>query len=737
MAKIENFVDALEAYLAQQGKGGNYLANKLTSLFENKTSPLNLNDGPLKNFGERLKDFNKNTKKLNDFVEKLTDKVKDLNKQLKIKTFTALDNSVSDFSNNLSGMAFPSFQSLDQSIQDFSNKISSFSLPKISGITFPSLTGFKKTLDSLLTRMRDFRDSIKVGVMNTFINNIKNMNALTRKINTVLGNTNNTKSTRGKNSVVDVNIVGIDSAIKSFLSNVLKKAGTVNNIVDQKDKDKEEGSIVGKIIKGIIGTVALLAGIGFLSKFLDTPMGKAIGNAFGNMKNAFIKMLKPFLEKLFDYSMEGLHALFYDLPKYFLKQTFNFFGLKEKLGKENEGLAVLLTKGIYYGVKKLFFTISDKFTLSAFSKVTAILKPLFTKPIEFIGKVFSDIGTKMFGSLTAPLKVISNYFTVVKNSSATALSKFTTVFKSFLPKIGIIPQQLLKFVSGIFSGGGTFKFVGSFMKLGGGSIFKLVGAMFKNIAKKIPLIGGLISFKDAYDRFKKGDIAGGLISIGSGIASFFPGIGTAISIGLDVLNAFLDREGKNGKATPKTKINDWFSSVYNKLMSGVDWFLGLIGDILSALNPVNWAKGIWNWFTGEKEKLDENLEKGKKPVEYNPVANAKNFPSQNSTTRWDMPQKVNDARVSNSKVVIPSSSDDVVMAKRGGPFDEAFKEMNEKLDALISVFAQGTQLIANTTIQGSASVAQAVAANSGKQPIILGGSDPIADFRERANKSVR
>lgn len=736
MAKIENFVDALEAYLAKQGKGGNYLANKLTSLFDDKTSPLNLNSGPLKDFGDKIKDFNKNAKKLNDFTEKLSDKIKDLNKQLKLKTFATLDNSVSDFAYNLSSMAFPSFQALDKSIQDFSNKISSFSLPAVSGIKFPSLTGFKKTLDSLLTRMRDFRDSIKVGVMNTFMNNIKNMNALTRKINTVLGNINNQQSTRGKNPVVDVNIVGIDSSIKSFIINALKKQtppiiNNVNNI-----KDKEEGSIVGKVIKGIIGTVALLAGIGFLSKFLDTPMGKAVGNAFGNMKNAFIKMLKPFMEKLFDYSMEGLRAFFIDLPKYFLKQTFNFFGLKEKLGEENEGLAVLLTKGIYYGVKNLFFKMTDKFTFGAFSKLTALVKPIFTKPIEFIGKVFSDIGTKIFGNITRPIEKVYRAFARIGTSSGGALTKVIDTVKGIFT---FLPKQILKFVSGLGfgAGGGVAKVFGSIAKLGGGSIFKLVGAMFKNIAKKIPFIGGLISFKDAYDRFKKGDIAGGLISIGSGIASFFPGIGTAISIGLDVLNAFLDRKTEGGKTSKLGAIGDMLKPLWDGFIEGVKGFFGIIGDILSWLNPLSWGKKLWNWFTGEKEKLDENIEKGTKPVEYNPVANAKTSPVQSSTTRWDMPQKVNDARVSNSKVVIPSSSDDVVMAKRGGPFDEAFKEMNEKLDVLISVFAQGTQLIANTTIQGSASVAQAVAANSGKQPIVIGGSDPIADFRERANKSVR
>jgi hypothetical protein len=452
------------------------------------------------------------------------------------------------------------------------------------------------------------------------------------------------------------------------------------------------------------------------------------------MKNAFIKMLKPFLEKLFDYSIEGLRAFFIDLPKYFLKQTFNFFGLKEKLGAENEGLAVILTKGIYYGLKKLFFGIANTFTLGGFSKLkNYLLKPFLSiggqiGKLEKLGDIFYRLGSNV--------SAIPRYIKVLSKSSVVLKSAFYIMEKTFSALL-YVPKLIWNFFSNMgFGVGKITKGIGAIAKIGGGSIMKLIGAGLKGIAKRIPFIGALISFKDAYDRFKKGDIIGGLISIGSGIATFFPGIGTAIAIGLDVLNAFLDREGKDGKPSTKTKINDWFSSVYDKLMSGVDWFLGLMGDILSALNPVNWAKGIWNWFTGEKEKLDENIEKGKKPVEYNPVADTKTTPTQNSTTRWDMPQKVGDARISNNKLVIPSSDDDVVMAKNGGPFDKAFKEMNEKFDTLISVFAQGTQLIANTTIQGSASVAQAVSTSSGKSSIIVGGNDPIADFRLRANKSV-
>jgi hypothetical protein len=77
------------------------------------------------------------------------------------------------------------------------------------------------------------------------------------------------------------------------------------------------------------------------------------------------------------------------------------------------------------------------------------------------------------------------------------------------------------------------------------------------------------------------------------------------------------------------------------------------------------------------------------------------------------------------------------MAKNGGPFDLAFREMNQKLENLLVIFAQGTELIANSTIQGSSSVVQAVVSTGGKQsPVMIGGSNPIADFRERANKSV-
>jgi hypothetical protein len=187
-----------------------------------------------------------------------------------------------------------------------------------------------------------------------------------------------------------------------------------------------------------------------------------------------------------------------------------------------------------------------------------------------------------------------------------------------------------------------------------------------------------------------------------------------------------------------------FAPLYNKIK---DFVLGTVNFIINIFDYIK------NWMTNKFNELknylyDQAYEKvydaastiynpGYAPPTDKEIEAFKESQRKIKEKRSNLqPVNVGDARISNNKLVIPSSDDDVVMAKNGGPFDKAFKEMNEKFDTLISVFAQGTQLIANTTIQGSASVAQAVSTSSGKSSIIVGGNDPIADFRLRANKSV-
>ena len=611
-------------------------------------------------------------------------------------------------------------------------------------IKFGSLTSFKITMDSFLKRIRDFRDSIKVGVLNTFFNNIKSLNVLVRKLKGNLGTSPIEKATSSPSSIIDVRLVDISDSVKKFLLNLKGKGTTV---VQRKDKDdKESGSLIGKIIKGIIGTIALVAGVGFISQFLDTPIGRILKPTMGKMMDRFIEFLKPFAKKLIDYSIEGLKVLFFELPKYFLKQTFNFFGLKEILGKENEGLAVLLTKGIYYGVKSFFVKTLNNFSFGGFSKLLKFIKPLIDFVPTTLGKLFSKIGGELMGTLAKPFSTLKNSFNIVKGSATTIVGKISGFFSVFK----MIPTTIMKFFSnmGFGAGGGISKVIGSVAKLGGGSIFKLLGTMFKNVAKRIPFIGGLISFKDAYDRFKKGDYTGGLISIGSGIASFFPFIGTAISIGLDVLNAILDNKSTSSGQSKGNIIMDFAGSILTKITDGIGGFLKSIWDIITEVFEAaiefvkNKAKDVYNHVYGKIDTavdsvgFNPNIKKSSQEDQKEIEALRENARKRREG-RLQIQQPINDGRVSGNKVIVPSTSDDVIAAKTGGPFDMAFRQMNEKLNTLTSIFAEGVQMISNASIQGSSSIVQAVAATGGKSvPATSGGYDQIAEYRKRADKYV-
>ena len=138
---------------------------------------------------------------------------------------------------------------------------------------------------------------------------------------------------------------------------------------------------------------------------------------------------------------------------------------------------------------------------------------------------------------------------------STVKTKVKSVFSS-------IKGALLKPFK-LFKGGA----VGGIFKKVGGMLFKLL----KPVLKRIPGIGSMISWAFAVSRFKSGDVVGGLIDVASGIATLFPGVGTAIGIGLDVLNAFLDsKKGKEEKVKPAGsgfKMSDFFGKIKDKIMN--------------------------------------------------------------------------------------------------------------------------------------------------------------------------
>ena len=184
----------------------------------------------------------------------------------------------------------------------------------------------------------------------------------------------------------------------------------------------------------------------------------------------------------------------------------------------------------------------------------------FASIFKRLGKNITGIFSSIGKTLTKlPLLKGFKLGTLLKDKLAEGLTlikkKISTVFSS-IKGVLLKPFKALK--------GGA---IGGIFKKVGGMLFNLL----KPILKRIPGIGSMISWAFAVSRFKSGDVVGGLIDVASGIATLFPGVGTAIGIGLDVLNAFLDtKKGKEEKVKPAGsgfKMSDFFGKIKDKIMN--------------------------------------------------------------------------------------------------------------------------------------------------------------------------
>jgi hypothetical protein len=200
------------------------------------------------------------------------------------------------------------------------------------------------------------------------------------------------------------------------------------------------------------------------------------------------------------------------------------------------------------------------------------------------------------------------------------------IFMSGLKRVIMAPINLLddavKLIGKVF-GKGAYKAVLKPIRAMKGLFTKMLGGLvsfLKPILGKVPLIGTVISWGFAYTRFKAGDTIGGIIDVLSGIASIFPGVGTAIAIGLDVLNAFLDYKsgGANEKTTQKKTglLKEWALGLGKILYEGAK-YIPIIGPYMQAVEDMQAGKwleasynlvraipglgiliDVLNWFTG-------------------------------------------------------------------------------------------------------------------------------------------
>ena len=155
----------------------------------------------------------------------------------------------------------------------------------------------------------------------------------------------------------------------------------------------------------------------------------------------------------------------------------------------------------FFSVKNLFklFKKGVKFLLDIPKKIFAFAKNLFKLPkrIRVTSKLFKRSLKKKFGK-----KVGTKVGTKVSKKVTTQIGK------------KVVKKAVTKNVA----------------KAASKSAAKGVG---KSVLKKIPFVGLGLGAAFAVDRLRKGDWGGALMELGSGAASMIPGVGTAVSVGLD------------------------------------------------------------------------------------------------------------------------------------------------------------------------------------------------------------
>src|SRR6056297_3043063 len=318
-----------------------------------------------------------------------------------------------------------------------------------------------------------------------------------------------------------------------------------------------------------------------------------------------------------------------------------------------------------------------------------------------IGKTFKfvDMLPKIFGGKTFT-KLFTKYSTkFTKAVSESILGKLASSGTSFFKNvIGKVAGSAVK-VPGLVSAGKMFKNLGSkvlnklglgaLTKLGAGGILKGVGA---KLAKKLPFLGTILGGYFAYKRFKKGDYLGAAGEMTSGLLTLVPGLGTAASIGVDLLLMATDWIGVTGskekEEKPKIDPEKAKNSIWEKFKncSIVNTFshLGLALQNLSGLNFKGFGSELFaagislpgishliSWFSSEE--------------------------SEKSVTTKQQTSKVNDKSVIASLQSIIKSKIKSAALNLPGPFGWAAKKIfglfggdTDKLDTQIKVTKQLT-----------------------------------------------
>jgi len=692
-----DLLTAIDAYMASKGKGMGYLATRVSELFDDKDAPLNAKTGPLSYIHEIFDDlrldvrslhvgaasplavFRKETNWLNRTLKSFNIKIK--------KTMTSLD-----------------------LMDSYIKAMSHINTPSGKGA---SNTPYKLTSDGLLkvalfgTKWKwpgSPMNMLPVVVTGFSISALTALSSFTNK-EKILPTSSN-----------------------SPINNATIRPTQVNTAVVNNNVSGETPS-GGGWLASILGIGAALLGVNWLSEKMDESEGG--------------KILKNRIKEL-------ISSLFTSIGE--------FLSNKSIIDKLQSGI-VATFKGAWWIIKTAFNKIIVPVFNGLVEEATTVAKGVLYMAIKWVNKLtFKIFDLKNWG------KIFDSFM------------QFATPSSGAKPVSGII-GKLTSFVA------------------------KVVPKLLK-VVKWIPGIGTLISWGFGVQRMMKGDYFGGLLEFAAGLAYLVPGWGTAVGLGIDALNMFLDyKQDSNPNEGKLSILGGGISSVFGSMRSWIEEKIGKnledlpiigslikigkaidksfsdpmggISDILTVLSSMMYIPGLSSTFSFiswlSSPSQDETPSKITSNVKswYNPTNLADKISSwskslyDSATSFFDDPVKVNTAKmdgvnfkeprtdiknikttsVKDATVIQPHSKDQILMAKTGGPFDLAMKQMNnimkDKLDALIEIMTANV----HATIEGSGAIVKTVAATSNKGGSSQGGfsssHDPIHSMRNQVNSAIR
>ena len=231
--------------------------------------------------------------------------------------------------------------------------------------------------------------------------------------------------------------------------------------------------------------------------------------------------------KIIATTMEGLNALFHDLGKI-------LGGILMPLAKQfKEWIQSDVGKQQIKDLVKAFATLAEE----ALPKVISAVK-------WFIG-LFSDDKAKEAQTETSYL---ADTVMGIGNAMGWVIEKSQALFNAIGPVMSGIVKMMIKNAGKLFSMLPNLARTGiKMMGKGATKALAIFGKTVLKVFKKLPIIGALISFGFAVERFKKGDFWGAGAEIVSGLASMIPGVGTAVSAVIDVGLIASDSMGYTGQ----------------------------------------------------------------------------------------------------------------------------------------------------------------------------------------------